>query len=210
MLREHRVFLREYLRHFHATGSLVPSSRWLAAALARHVVPGVGPLRIIEVGPGTGAVTTVIARRMGPHDQLDLVELNPRFVAHLRERLARDPTLRHAAGRIQVIQGSVEDLAADHSYDLVISGLPLNNFSPELVERLLRTMAGLLRRGGTLSFFQYVAIRKLRAVVGGRADRARLRAIEELLEAALRAHQVHRDLVWWNLPPAWVHHLRFD
>lgn len=210
MLHEHRVFLREYVRHFHTTGSLVPSSRWLAHALARNVVPGERPLRVAEVGPGTGAVTVVIARRLGPHDRLDLVELNPRFVEHLRERLQRDRALRAVADRTQVIHAAVQDLPRDHSYDLVISGLPLNNFSAELVERLLAAMAGLLRPGGILSFFEYVAIRKLRAMVAGRADRARLRAIERILRTTLQAHEVRRELVLRNVPPAWVHHVRFD
>jgi phospholipid N-methyltransferase len=210
MLHEHRLFLREYARHFHTTGSLVPSSRWLAAALASYVVPGEQPLRIVEVGPGTGAVTRAIARRLGPHDQLDLVELNPRFAEHLRECLTRDPVLRPIADRTRVIQAAVQELPQDRQYHLVISGLPLNNFAAELVEQLLNSLAGLLRPGGTLSFFQYVAIRKLRALVGGRADRARLRAIGMLLQRTLQAHAVRRDLVLRNLPPAWVHHLRFD
>ncbi len=209
MLYEHRVFLREYVRHFQTTGSIAPSSRWLAAALARFVVPGERPLRIVEVGPGTGAVTRAIARRLGPQDQLLLVELNARFVEHLRERFARDPVLRRVAGQTEVLHAAVQDLPQDRSHDLVISGLPLNNFTPCLVERLLECMAALLRPGGTLSFFEYVAIRKLRAMVAGGADRARLRAIGSILSRTFEQHEIRRDLVLGNLPPAWVHHLRF-
>lgn len=209
MLHEHRVFLREYVRHFQTTGSIVPSSRRLAAALARFVVAGERPLRIMEVGPGTGAVTRAIARRLGPQDQLLLVELNARFVEHLRERFARDPVLRRVTGQTEVLHGAVQDLPQDRSYDLVISGLPLNNFTPELVDRLLKCMAGLLRPGGTLSFFEYVAIRKLRAMVAGGEDRARLRAIGSILSRMFQQHEIRRDLVLGNLPPAWVHHLRF-
>ena len=61
----------------------------------------------------------------------------------------------------------MEDLPADEPYDLIISGLPLNNFSVADVERILEVMHRLLRPGGTLSFFEYIAIRPARALVSG-------------------------------------------
>ncbi|HTK76950.1 MAG TPA: hypothetical protein VL371_16910, partial [Gemmataceae bacterium] len=73
------TFLKESRRHFRATGALLPSSRFLAKTLAAPLSGARPPYRILEVGPGTGAVTRAIARRMISGDQLDAVELNPRF-----------------------------------------------------------------------------------------------------------------------------------
>jgi phospholipid N-methyltransferase len=181
----------------------------LAGALARYVSEKGRGKRILEVGPGTGAVTRRILAAMGPEDQADLVELNDRFVAHLRQCIDCDPQFQQAKGRVRVLHCAVEELPPGGDYDLIISGLPLNNFTPAEVERILHTLAGLLRPGGTLSFFQYIAIRRARALVSGRVERERLRGIGLALDAVLRPHEVRRDWIWPNIPPAWVHHVRF-
>lgn len=204
------LFLGEFFRSYHTTGAILPSGRWLASALARFVPGDSAARRVLEVGPGTGAVTRRIAAALGPEDQLDLVELNAKFVECLRQGLASDPGLRKIADRARVLHCAVEDLPAERSYDVIVSGLPLNNFSASAVERILGKFAGLLRRGGTLSFFEYIAIRRVRAVVSGRGERERLRGIGKAMQAVLARHEFRRDWVWPNVPPAWVHHVRFD
>ena len=208
MLGDYRVFWREFRGSFQTTGALAPSAPPLAAALCRFVGSGSGPKRVLEVGPGTGAVTHKIVRCMGAEDRLDLVELNDRFVARLRERFAHEEPFSSVADRVQIVHESVEALGESHVYDTIVSGLPLNNFSVELVERLLAHLTRLLRPGGTLSFFEYVAVRRARALVSGRAERARLNGIGTALARVLEPYEIRRDCVWPNLPPAWVHHVR--
>jgi hypothetical protein len=67
----------------------------------------------------------------------------------------------------------------------------------------------LLKPGGVLSFFEYIAIRSVKSVVSGRADRQRLRAISDVLSETLTGREFKRDWIWPNVPPAWVHHVRF-
>jgi len=206
---EIRVFCGQVWRNYHTTGAVLPSGRRLAAALARYVAGDGPPKRILEAGPGTGAVTRRIAKAMRPEDRLDLVELNERFVACLTRGLADDPLLKQVADRTRVLHCAVETLPAEPCYDVIVSGLPLNNFSAAAVEGILKKFAELLRPGGTLSFFEYMAMRPLRAVVSGRAGRERLRGIGRAMAAVLQAGEVRRDWVWANVPPAWVHHVRF-
>jgi len=123
-LSEYRLFLREFVRNFHTTGAVLPSGRWLAAALARYVGNGLGPKRILEVGPGTGAVTQKIVAALGNEDYLDLVELNDSFVHQLRERFRSDPGFQPVAERARVLHCAVQELPPEASYDLIISGLP--------------------------------------------------------------------------------------
>jgi phosphatidylethanolamine/phosphatidyl-N-methylethanolamine N-methyltransferase len=208
MLRDHRLFLREYLRHFHHTGAIAPSSRWLGAALARYVSKGDGPRRVLEVGPGTGAVTRQIVRRIGTSDQLDLVELNPTFVEHLRRRFDEEPHFSGVADRVRVINCPVEELPCDQPYDAIVSGLPFNNFSVDDVRRILAAFAVLMAPGGTLSFFEYVGVRPARAMISGRQERERLRGIGQALRETLTGREIRRECIWPNLPPAWVHHVR--
>jgi phospholipid N-methyltransferase len=226
-LADYRVFWRQFRQAYHTTGAVLPSGRRLCAALSHFVrttepageaasAAGTNsaasnshsPRRILEVGPGTGAVTAQIVRDMRPDDRLTLVERNEQFVHYLRDRLNSSDTFQKARDRISLVHSGVEDLPDAEPYDLIISGLPLNNFSVALVDRLLAKMQMLLSPGGTLSFFEYVAVRRAKSLVTSRADRQRLRGIERILGELLNNFEIRRDLVLANLPPAWVHHVR--
>ncbi len=230
-LADYRVFWRQFRQAYHTTGAVLPSGHGLCVALSHFVRTGVAageaageaasaagtnsaasnsrpPRRILEVGPGTGAVTAQIVHDMRPDDHLTLVERNEQFVHYLRERLNSLDAFQKAHDRISLIHSGVEDLPDAVPYDLIISGLPLNNFSVELVDRLLAKMQMLLAPGGTLSFFEYVAVRRAKSLVTSRADRARLRGIEHILGELLGKFEIRRDLVLANVPPAWVHHMR--
>jgi phosphatidylethanolamine/phosphatidyl-N-methylethanolamine N-methyltransferase len=202
------VFFREFLRTFHTTGAIAPSGRFLAFALTRFVnQPGPGR-KILEVGPGTGSVTRRIIASMGPEDHLDLVELNDRFVQRLQHRFEVDAQFHAVAGRSRILHCPVEDLTATDHYDLIISGLPLNNFAAATVERILGVLMRLSKPGGVLSFFEYIGVRKARALVSGRQQRTRLRGIAAAMHGLTTDREIRRDCVWLNVPPAWVHHVR--
>ena len=89
-----------------------------------------------------------------------------------------------------------------------INHLGVEHFSVDDVKTILAVLVRLLPPGGMLSFFQYIAIRPARALVSGPAERARLRGIGEALGELLGPHEIRRDWVWPNIPPAWVHHVR--
>ncbi len=205
------VFWREFRRNFRTTGAVVPSGRRLSAALARFVRPAGddGTRRILEVGPGTGVVTRHIVAALGPADHLDLVEINDSFVEHLRGRFRNEPEFHRVSTRARVWHCPIERLPLEHTYHAIISGLPLNNFAVEEVRGILDVLARLAEPGGTLSFFEYVGIRRLKGLVAGRAERQRLRGIGRLEREFLAGRQIRRDCVWANCPPAWVHHVRF-
>ena len=206
-----RLFFQEFRRNFRTTGAVLPSGRRLAGALSRFVRQPTHnrPRRILEVGPGTGAVTRHIIRGLRPADRLDLVELNDSFVACLRERLQHDPQFAGAADRTRVLHCPVEQLSPAEPYDVIVSGLPLNNFATEEVRRILDVLARLAAAGGMLSFFEYVAVRRLKTILSGRAERTRLRGIGHVLGDLLAKRELRRDCVLANVPPAWVHHVRF-
>jgi phosphatidylethanolamine/phosphatidyl-N-methylethanolamine N-methyltransferase len=208
---DYRVFLREFRRTFQSTGAVLPSGPALSSALAHFVRDGVngsGERRILEVGPGTGAVTQFIVRGMRAGDRLDLVERNEEFVSRLRDRIANDDTYRRSADRIELHHLSVEEVPEDKPYDIIVSGLPLNNFPVALVEQILAKLDRLLAPDGTLSFFEYIAIRKMKSTLSPRAERERLRAIGEVLSGFLHGREIRRDRVLFNVPPAWVHHVQ--
>jgi phospholipid N-methyltransferase len=208
---DYRVFWREFRRTFQTTGAVLPSGRALAAALTRHVRESAaanGGRRILEVGPGTGAVTSRIIHDLRPEDRLILVERNEEFVLRLRERFAATPDFEKGRGRISLVHASVEELPEQEKYELIVSGLPLNNFSVDLVTAILAKLVRLLTPGGTLSFFEYMAIRRMKSLVSSRAERERLCGIGAAIDKLFCSAEVSHDCVLANAPPAWVHHVR--
>ncbi len=209
MLSDYRVFLRQFFRRYHTTGAILPSGRRLASALCRYVREGQGPRRILEVGPGTGAVTARLVEVLQPGDHLTLVELNDEFVEHLKGRFATEPSFQAVANRSELVHCRLEELPGEGCYDRIISGLPLNNFAADDVEQILNVFGRLLKADGVLSFFEYIAIRRVKQVVSGPAERQRLREISRLLGDLFERGQIRCDAVWPNVTPAWVHHVRF-
>jgi phosphatidylethanolamine/phosphatidyl-N-methylethanolamine N-methyltransferase len=208
-LSDYQTFLTQFLRNYETTGSVIPSGRALGTALSRYVGHGGAPQKILEAGPGTGAVTGCIIDRM-PHDaELWMVELNPTFAAHLRGSFNDKPSFRNAASRCHLIEGSVQELGQEAEFDLVISGLPLNNFSAEDVRKILHSYSKLLKPGGILSFFQYILIRPAKMFVSAGPERDRLKGVGQAIEGVLGEKEFAREWVWVNVPPAWVHHIRF-
>src|SRR5258706_5442762 len=173
MLSDYRAFLTQFLRNYHTTGAVIPSGRALASALCRYVGTG-APQKILEAGPGTGAVTGRVVERMRPDDQLWMVELNPTFAAHLRGAFEQRPAFRAVAERSHLVQGSVQELGQHGEFDIVVSGLPLNNFSSEDVGAILDAYSRLLKPAGVLSFFQYILIRDAKTLVSLGMERRRL------------------------------------
>ncbi|GAA2681566.1 methyltransferase domain-containing protein [Nonomuraea recticatena] len=192
------VFGIEFVRTNQTTGAIAPSGRRLCRALSRHVLSlDTGPRAILEVGPGTGAVTRYIAARLGPRDRLDLVEANPRLAARLERTIEEEPAL---TGRTRLWVRPVQEQAlAD--YDAIVCGLPFANFDADTVRSIFDQLLGALKPGGRLSFFGYAWTGAVELLAPSRAE------TRGVLRDIVRRHQIGRELVTWNVPPAWVHHL---
>jgi phospholipid N-methyltransferase len=202
-------FFRQCRRQFRSTGAILPSSRFLARALASEVAKPRGPSRILEVGPGTGSVTRQLLRRLITGDQLDAVEINANFITRLMNRLENDWAYQRQRERVRIIHAAVEDLPGESVYDFIVSGLPLNNFPVEMVRRIFSTYARLLKPGGILTYYEYQFIRHLKSPFVNRRERRRLYRVGRIVGGYIRSYQIRRERIFINVPPAMVRHLRF-
>jgi phospholipid N-methyltransferase len=100
-------------------------------------------------------------------------------------------------------------LIGEGVYDFIISGLPLNNFSSGDVRSILASFRRLVRPEGLLSYFEYTLVRQVKSPFVGRRERRRLFRVGRLLGRFVHDHQVRREIVLLNVPPATVRHLRF-
>jgi phosphatidylethanolamine/phosphatidyl-N-methylethanolamine N-methyltransferase len=181
-----RAFAAEWLRDPRGIGSLVPSSPALGAAMASQV-SRIADGTILELGPGTGAITIALLEAGIAPDRLYLVERNSQLVTRLRRRF---PELRVAEGnaarlRALVERDGIEGVAA------IVSGLPLRVIDRRSCHRILRQAFGILGDHG--SFFQFTYHRSPMP-----------RSMVERL--GLVAQKV--DQVWLNLPPASIWRFR--
>jgi phospholipid N-methyltransferase len=163
----------------------------------------------LEVGPGTGAVTAEIVRHLRPEDRFDIVEINGDFVAFLQRRFQEEPDFARRREQSRIIHAPLQEVPGEHVYDVMISGLPLNNFSLDLVEDIYRSYMRLLKPEGTLSCFEYVWIRALKMPFVRESERERLTKLTNYLQNKIRRYQIGEEIVLLNVPPAVARHLRF-
>lgn len=180
--------LGRFVRNPRTVGAVAPSSR----ALARAMVAGLnmsGGARIVELGPGTGAITREIVPRLGPHARCLAIDIDPAFVT----RLKRDhPQIEAVCGSAADLPQVLASLGFDR-VDHILSGLPFASLPSAVTERILDAIAHVLPRGGTFTTFQYVH--------GYRSPLAS--AFRTTTTRHLGAPPVRR-LVWRNVPPAYV------
>ncbi|MBM4112534.1 MAG: methyltransferase domain-containing protein [Phycisphaerae bacterium] len=195
-------FVRQAIRDFRHTGSLWPSSPQLAKAMTRAIGSLPAPRRILEVGPGTGPFTRVLLEHLEPGDRLDLVELNRSFCKELDRRLLRSFRDEHPSIEVRMHCARIEEVVLDPPYDVIICGLPFNNFPPKLVRSIFRRLLLLLRPGGELVYFEYAGVRAMKWSVAGAKTRHSLRRISAVGRGLRRRHSGRRTFVLGNLPPA--------
>ena len=84
-IREHLLLFSRFLRNPRTVGALSPSSK----ALAYDIVNGLdlsGAVRVVELGPGTGALTGAIVEKIGAEARFFAVDIEPAFVRQIRQR----------------------------------------------------------------------------------------------------------------------------
>lgn len=102
----------------------------------------------------------------------------------------------------------VEHHRPGRRYDVIVSGLPLTNFTPGQVRTIMDHYLKLLHPGGTLTYFGYLATCTARRLLGSRTESARHRAAERVMDDYQRRYATGRWTVWANLPPAHVWQLQ--
>ena len=214
-ISDYLTFCREFRKAAYTTGALAPSGRRLASALAEPVRNHSerdynGATRILEVGPGTGAVTRELVRHVRPGDCLDLVEINSRFLDVLQHRFESEPAFQQVADRTRIFNRPIQEWKPAEDYQFIICGLPFNNFEIGLVKSIFRRFGDLMAPHGTLVFFEYAWVRNLRLLMATIEERRRVGGVGRVLRRYLNCYEFRCRTIYANVPPAIVHYLRFN
>ena len=195
-------FLKQSITNFRHTGALCPSGRMLAKEMTRTIRENKGPRRLLEVGPGTGSFTRPILGCLKPGDRFDIVEINPDFCQQLEQKTLTHFRLMNPEIEVHLHQSPIESADIPGDYDHIVCGLPFNNFEPSLVRSIFRQMLELLAPGGDLCYFEYAAVRAIKAPLTASSTRKGLRRIEAHGRSMMRRHRGRRQIVFGNIPPA--------
>ncbi|WP_291847177.1 rRNA adenine N-6-methyltransferase family protein [Bradyrhizobium sp.] len=176
-------FIRSWIEKPLHMGAVMPSSRVLARTMAQYVdVNSEGP--VVELGPGTGAITNALIERGVDQKRLVLVEYNPGFCALLRERY---PQAQVVQGDAYALRDSLWGVLKTPA-SAVVSGLPLVT-KPMLTRlRLIRDAFAALTPGAPFVQFTYSVAPPIPKSLPGVSTEA-------------------SERIWMNLPPArvWVY-----
>ncbi len=182
------LFLRVMLKNPVSVCALTPSSRRLARVMASGLEIDRDE-SVMEMGPGTGALTDQI-RHILPDDGGYIgIELEPRFVRLLRERF---PNLRFEHDSVT----RAYQLHADSGtppVKAVICGLSISTMPAPVIDEIIGNLDRLLRPGSVFRMFQYVHAYYLPSAVRFRRSMAPLFSDYRCDAVVLR-----------NLPPAFV------
>jgi phosphatidylethanolamine/phosphatidyl-N-methylethanolamine N-methyltransferase len=176
------LFLQELVNAPRQIGAILPSSRNLAAAMARWL-PHQSDAYALELGPGTGVVTQALLDRGLREDRLVAIEKSPKMADHLRQRFPRARIITGDAFQLDKLLA--KHLRRNESVGMVFSSLPLLNFEPKIADNLAKKIRAVLQPSGRLVQYSYH--------LGNRQPKA-----------AAHFSYVASDLIWVNLPPARV------
>jgi phosphatidylethanolamine/phosphatidyl-N-methylethanolamine N-methyltransferase len=176
-------FLRSWIEKPLHMGAVMTSGRVLARTMAQYVeIDSSGP--VVELGPGTGAITSALIERGVDQRRLVLVEYNPGFCALLRDRYPHAKVVQGDAYRLRDSLWNVLSTPAS----AVVSGLPLVT-KPMLTRlKLMRDAFLALAPGAPFVQFTYSVAPPIPKSLPGVSTEA-------------------SERIWMNLPPArvWVY-----
>lgn len=180
-------FLKAALSSPLGVGTIFPSGPYLASEMIRGL-PLDSMSLIIEVGPGTGAITQPIYNHLKSPEQYLGIELSPQMIATLSDRFPR----------LKFVQGSAENLieyiGGAGKADLVMSSLPWTLFSNELRKQTLSNIHSALKPGG--KFITFICSNVLPF---GPAKHFQQLMTNQFVKVETS------PLVWRNIPPAYVY-----
>ena len=162
------------------TGAIVPSSQFLAEAMADAAA---GAAHVVELGAGTGPVTRVLSTRY-PGARLTVVEMQPALASRLARAYPRATVLARPAA--EVLDEMHNEIGDERAPVVLVSSLPFRSLPTLVRQQTRQSILRFLRSGRNRWLVQFT--------YQPRAP----------FEAELGFRWRHVKTVMANLPPAGV------
>lgn len=177
------TFVRQFISNPRAMGAAFPSSRKLARRIAA-VIPENFQGYVVELGPGTGAVTAALLERGLIPSHIIAVERSLEMVNIIHKRFPKVTAIHGDACDLESILS--KHIGKDFSgIDFVVSSLPLRSLPKAVVKALDQQLNLVLTDKGCFVQFTYD-----------------IRPYKSCPFQSMTRHESH--VIWHNLPPARV------
>lgn len=206
MIKEHLVMLKGAFTHFHHTGCLWGSSQRAASVLTSPMEKDRGPMNILEVGAGTGAVTVSIIERMREGDSLTICEINKEFMVTLKKRLERMEKYQAFRDHIEFYDGPIQDFNSDAKFDFIVCALPFLNFDLPTIRQIFDKFNQLSADASLMTYFEYLGIRPISKVVSPESRKQRIKEIDAFFKESA-PKRINTETCWLNIMPMNVYTL---
>ena len=150
-LREHILMVSRFLRSPSTIGAVSASSRAMARKMVAHL-PTDRPVKVVELGPGTGPFTNAIVERVAKGSRVLAIDLEQTFIDRVQQRWPSVDCVCASAVDLERLVMERQLAPVDH----IISGLPFASLPAEMTRRILDGIEHVLKPGGTFVTFQYL------------------------------------------------------
>ncbi len=150
-LKDSALFLQHAIKHPLQVGYLLPSSPWLIEEIAATAELA-GKKRVVELGPGTGGTTKGLLAAMDDDAELITVEINPKFIAHMKKTID-DKRLSIDASGAQHLKDII-DKRNWSNVDVIVSGIPFTTLPKGMDQEIMTAIHATLKPGGVFLAYQ--------------------------------------------------------
>lgn len=148
------IFFKQFLKSAKHTGAIAPSTPFLAKKMV-SLAKVKSAKTIVELGPGSGAITKEILKVKPKDCRLITVEINGEFVKYLEEKY---PNAEHVLADISHLREQLRTLNVD-SVDVIISGIPFVDFKKEECDVMLGEIDAIMQDEARFVLFTYTPIK---------------------------------------------------
>lgn len=188
------TILKQFLKKPKTTGAVWSSSPSLCDVITSEV--GIENAEmIVELGPGTGAVTEFILQKKNSKAKFIAIEVNQEMHDVFARKYPNVKVYNDCASKLPEIISQKENVSK--GADLIISGLPWATFSSSLQEEILDSIVETLADNGIFTTYGYIQGILLPAAG----------AFKKLLDKHFSTVK-KTPVVWKNIPPAFCYRCR--
>lgn len=196
-------FAREELSHPKQVGAIFECSSRVGDELMRFLKVHKGPMRVIELGAGMGAITKGLVKNV-KNAHLDVIEINPQYCVELYKLFPREQY-----PNVHIHCADVCEFKVDEPYDFIICTLPFNVFDLGLIARMQAAIKAMSKPGTYYSYVEYMGFGFLKRTFSRGNLKRELQDRYNLIEQFKQKYLLCSKPVWLNLFPLNVHHLKF-
>ena len=191
-------FIKAFIQNPLGVSTIFPASTALATAMALGSEIK-DRKNIVEIGVGTGALTSAMLPLMGPDHSYTGFEIDPTFYKYLEKNFTKKHSaeiknFKHFEFRTESAE-HISQFFLEQSVDVVVSSLPWSVFESDMQNSILNEIYKIMKPGGVFSFYNYMTASQFQLFKNFRAN------IDSKFSSLGSTHTV-----WASFPPAkvWV------